>query len=267
VSLFRAKSPLSVALCPGQVALTWREGGAVHTMERSVPASPANAGEWSPALATLAECLQAHSAKGGRLAIVLSNRFVRYALAPWPTQSLGRRALQAWQRLALEATAGPMAGWRIAADAGTYGQSQLVCAVPEQLLADLHAVCARNGLVLGAVLPHFVLAWNRWRRRLLPGRLFGVADSDRIVFARHGQRGWGTLRMLSARLTAERLVQLARREHALDGENEFSALLHAPGMKPPADSPMHDIDWAFTNPGGDSMPGMGLDMAFCLARR
>jgi hypothetical protein len=268
VSLFPVKSPLSVALCPGQVALTWREAGAVRTMERSVPASLANGGEWSSALATLAECLQAENTRGRRLAIVLSNRFARYALAPWPTRSLGRRALRAWHRLALEAAAaGPMDGWRIAADAGTYGQSQLVCAVPEQLLVDLNALCARDGLVLGPALPHFILAWNRWRRRLVPGRLFGVADSDRIVFARHGKRGWDTLRMLSARLSAERLVQLARREHSLEGEDEFSALLYAPGMKPPADSQTQAIDWPFTDPGDDSTLGMGLDMALCLARR
>jgi hypothetical protein len=211
-------------------------------------------------MTTLAECLEAQDMRGRRLAVVLSNRFVRYTLAPWPTRSLGRQALQAWQRLALEATSGSMAGWRIAADASSYGQPQLVCAVPEQLLEDLHGLCAGNGLILGPVLPHFVVAWNRRRRRLVPGRLFGVADSDRIVFARHGERGWGSLRMLSARLDSARLVQLARREHALDGEGEFSVVLCAPGMKPQADSGTHAIDWEFSDPGDGAMHGMALGM-------
>ena len=112
----------------------------------------------------------------------------------------------------------------------------------------------------GALLPYFLYAWNRWYRRTGPGRLLGVSESDRIVWASHGPHGWQSLRVAAARAGAAELPVLAALEHRLLGlPGKPAAMLHAPGC-PAAGTPDVSVaqggrmDWLACTPMQEPAP-------------
>jgi hypothetical protein len=181
-----------------------------------------------------------------RVCVVLSSRFVRHALVPWPQTPLRGDEALVWERLHLEAVYGGMDGWRVARDPGAFGRAQVVCAAPQDLLDRLHDLLVDKGLAMGPVVPYFVQAWNCWRRKLAAGQLFAVAESERVVLGCYGRGRWESLRMVSSRLTPDKLVALARRECALTGvSNALPMLLCAPGLSPDPSGlePGHGVEW------------------------
>ncbi len=243
-----ARPLLLVALCPDQVGLIWRVGR--DAWSEQLLACTADDGDcpWHTPLDALKQWLDSETGtlKRARVRVVLSSRFVRHALAPWPRTPLRGDEALAWDRLHLEAVHGGMDGWWIARDPGTFGRPWVVCAVQQDLLDRLHGLLTQKGLIMGPVVPYFVQAWNRWRRRLTAGQLFAVAESERVVLGCYGRGNWESLRMVSSWLTPEKLVALARRECALTGiSNALPMLLCAPGLAPdPTEQePGRSVEW------------------------
>jgi len=262
VSLIPARAMLFMALCPDQVGLVWCVGRAARG-EQLLPDIAGDGGlPWQAPLDAVKQWLDVEAGRlhRARVCVVLSSRFVRHALVPWPQTPLRGDEALAWERLHLEAVYGDLDGWRVARDPGAFGRARVVCAVPQDLLDRLHDLLVDKGLAMGPVVPYFVQAWNRWRRKLAAGQLFAVAESERVVLGCYGRGGWESLRMVSSRLTPDKLVALAQRECALaGGSNALPMLLCAPGLFPDASvlEPDRGVEW-LDSAHADQGPALGM---------
>jgi hypothetical protein len=81
-----------------------------------------------------------------------------------------------------------ISGWHLAADWDAR-HPFLACAIPRPLLAALQQLANEHGLVLLEVVPHFVAAWNSWRKHFQAGTWFGVLHQKVLTFALVGQNG------------------------------------------------------------------------------
>jgi hypothetical protein len=145
-------------------------------------------------LDALDECLTRHGSSR-RINLVISDRLLRYALLPWYDDVLSEQEDHLLCRARLEAIYGDMTGWHIQADRRQYGQARFTCALPVSLANGIAALCTQHGASRGALLPHFVACWNRWRRHLGsgPGMLI-VAECSNLVLGTFGLDGWKGLR-------------------------------------------------------------------------
>lgn len=188
--------------------------------------------DWPGRLSALGDWLAAEKPRGMRRArMVVSAHEARFCLVPWPRRHLTAAQQQAWVRLHFEALHGDMHGWQTAQDAGAYGQACLACALPEELVAHWHGLCRRHRLSDALLQPYAVRVWNHWRHHARPGQLWGIAEADRIVWARQGTHGWAVVRCVKARADAGDLPALAMQELQLQGAEAVPcAVLHAPGQ-------------------------------------
>lgn len=161
---------ICAALAPGRVSTAvWPRGWSSGPAERaSLPCTqPTDGPRWQPAVDSLRQWLEERPARQARLHLVLSNRFVRYAVMPWRDGILRAEEREAQARHLLCETYGEGAArWHLRlADAG-YGRPALVCAVDHALVDALQQLAAERRLHLAAVQPLLMLAFNRFRRDL-----------------------------------------------------------------------------------------------------
>jgi hypothetical protein len=76
----------------------------------------------------------------------------------------------------------PPAAWQITADWHAT-RPFFAAAVPRALLAALRLVAQDFKLRVVGIEPHFVSAWNRWRRGIKPGAWFGLAHDQLLTLA------------------------------------------------------------------------------------
>ncbi len=225
MSLFRSEV-IGLALAPGGVAVA--RGG-------SCLALPASDGDWPTGLAAVGTWLAAERPRRGLVRLLVSNSHVRICTVPWPGRHLTTEQQLGWTALQFETAYGDMQGWQTVLDPGVYGQPRVACAMPAALVQQWHALCGRYRLGGGALQPYVVAAWNHWRRLARPGQFWGVAESDRIVWAHRGARGWASIHVAKAALDADNLPGLAVRELRLqDAAQDTALLLHQPGQGAPA---------------------------------
>ncbi len=223
---------LTVALCPDAVGLVLQKMGSQARCDR-IDVIAKHEVAWRGAVDSLANWLTVNHIVGGRASVVVSSRFVRCALVPWPSTELKREEGSVWARFHLETVHGDMTGWTEACDAGDFGQARVACALPAVFLRALSETLTARRIAVEAIRPTFVSSWNAWRKRIKPGHFFGVAESDRLVLGCRGQRGWDSLRVLSAKCSCDELITLVRREHVLMGQTGApNAWLFTPGMAP-----------------------------------
>lgn len=265
MSLIPARSVLTAALCPEQVGLVWRVGHTVSEQRLLCKVSDA-ARPWHAALDTLREDLNAPGKpERVRVRVILSSRFVRYALVPWSAVPLRAEEALAWDRMHLEQAYGELAGWRVVCASGAFGRARVACAVPQDLLDQLQRTLASKRHALDSVVPSFVLAWNRWRGKLTAGQLFGVAESDRLVMGRHGRTGWDSLRMLACASTCESLTAAMRRELSLLGApGDGRVFVFAPGMRGGDEPSDPSVEWVGLG-AADEGPALGMARDMALA--
>ncbi|CAN7366605.1 hypothetical protein [Duganella sp. LjRoot269] len=72
--------------------------------------------------------------------------------------------------------------WQISAD-WSATQPFFAAAVPRALLAVLRLVAQEFKLRVVGIEPHFVSAWNRWRRGIKPGAWFGLVHDNLLTLA------------------------------------------------------------------------------------
>lgn len=135
-----------------------------------VPAGGDEAPPWQNSLAALAETIAAMSTRELRPAgatVVLSNHFVRYALAPWSDLVDSDEEEEAVSRHALRQTFGAAADhWELRVDGTPGGATRLVSAVEPGLLAQLRELFAGAGIRLASVQPRLMAVCNAHRRSL-----------------------------------------------------------------------------------------------------
>ena len=152
-------------------------------------------GGWAGAVEALAKEMSAWR-KRVDLTVVLSNRFVRYALLPPQARGVMPEEELALARFQFAKIHGERAkGWEVRVSEG------LACAIDAALLAEL------KKLKVVSVQPLLMLAYNRSRKRIPPeGAWLWLAERDWGCLARLAARGWGSV--LNGRQTdLERLIE------------------------------------------------------------
>lgn len=227
MSLLRTER-LSVSLMPPRVGvsavplllgLPLRK--AAPKRARLEPATP----DWRSAVESLAAWLEERSPRGASASVVLSNRFVRFALVPWSDEAVRPAEQMALAAACLEPRYGDMAGWTVRLDGGEYGRPRLACAVETALLEALREVFAKAGVRGTAVRPAFVAAWNRYGGELPQeaDAAFVTMESQTLVVGARRGGAWHSVRAVGVPDAA-----------AVAGLLEREALLQGFGTAPPA---------------------------------
>ncbi|MBJ7311423.1 hypothetical protein ACFOLJ_01175 [Rugamonas sp. CCM 8940] len=167
------------------------------------PAGPGEGAEGAP-FAAIGQALRdmlAQPALAGQLAgravtFVLDEQLVRlWQVAP-PAGASRLADLEAAAALRFQALYGEAPGaWRILADCDAAAPF-FAAAVPRALLALLEQVAAAHRLAVVGVEPHFIAAWNRWRRALKPGAWFGLVHDNLLILAALQERRLRAVRTL-----------------------------------------------------------------------
>ncbi len=124
---------------------------------------------WAPALSVLAAELADARWRQANTRIVIANHWVRYAVVPWSKDLSDEAERLAHGRLLLQEIYGDAVdGWTVALGETTFGRSQLACAMPSELQAELQLILDSAGLRMLSLQPHLVVSFNRWRRRMTP---------------------------------------------------------------------------------------------------
>lgn len=217
---------LAVSLMPSQVGVSLMRGGWGRREANQTPldVSPLESAKpaWQGALDVVGKWLEGQKLRRPKTTLVLSNRFVRFALMPWSDEANRPDEATALALACLEARYGDMAGWTVRLDAQHYGEPRVVCAVETVLLDGVRQLFERQKLVCDAIVPAFVAGWNRCRAKLdgaivRGDGLFGVVDSDVLVVAtRHAGR-WHSVRSVALRKGFREVPALLEREGLLQG--------------------------------------------------
>ena len=204
-------------------------GGAVHVDAAFDTAAPMRA------LETL---LDKH-APSGRLRVTLSHHHVRLFLALSPPAWLKHQEMRVWLDAALAAALGDVGekgiAWRLAWDLTPPGQPIVVAAMPEALLAGLHAVCQQRGIKLSGVRPWLAEAWQRRRGQLARATgWYAVLEPGRQVLLRlqNGQPVALRQRQASTEAALELDSLLARESLLADAPAGGDLWLERAGISP-----------------------------------
>ncbi|MDD5330550.1 MAG: hypothetical protein PHX38_11120 [Sulfuricella sp.] len=231
---------LSVALCPAMVGVEHIRTGWRHeeSQQAQIDIAPQETGKpaWQGAVDELAGWLGGRTPRRATTTLVLSNRFVRFALVPW-CETVGSATEETELALAcFESRYGDMTGWTVRLDAARYGQPRIACAVETALIDAARQAFALHNLECREVRPAFIAGWNRFRRE--PNRsmdsgdgIFAMAESDTVVMATRRAGVWHSLRSAAAHIDARALSQLIEREALLQGFAEsLPAWVSMPGL-------------------------------------
>lgn len=196
-----------------------RHAGMVRVQRgRAVPVASAAVDGTGPdgLMQAAGRLLDEHGGRGRKVAIVLSDRLVRYALLPFSAAHLDDAEDEALCRARFAEIYGPMPDWRLRAEPVRYGRARLACALAPELAQGLDALRATHALRAGPVVPHFVSCWNR--RPAHSGRgpgMLAVIEADTLVMASFDRTGWRTLRAQYVDTRAGAVADLVLRERLL----------------------------------------------------
>lgn len=219
---------LAIGLCADAISLVawrrgWRGRRALRRTLLPVAAGNAGQGDWRPALQALDAWLGEGNASYRGAAVVLSDRFVRYALIP-ASDAANQQEDTALGAACFETCHGDMHGWVLAPDAaGGAHAARIACALPAEMREGLRALLARHRLPCRSLRPAFVAAWNRWRRIFLRQSdqrsdwLFASAESGGLVIASARAGGWHSVRSMACPAAGPTLTATLTREALLNG--------------------------------------------------
>ena len=174
---------------------------------------------WHASLRGLRHWLEESKHTAADVEIVISNRFVRYALTPWSDDVRTRSELAALSRIHFEALFGESTDdWKIQADYGDYGMLGIGCALDNAFIVALQEICAAHKLRLISLQPHFMCAFNQWRSKIGRNALFAVVETGQCILATYKEGAWHSMRTVSLPGRAEnQLSALIDREILLQG--------------------------------------------------
>jgi len=156
----------------------WRKNASIladHTLAEDASQAPDRLALQCTTILADAKC------KGLPLAITLSDDWVRLFIVTPPRNSGRLQDIQAAAAMRFQTLFGePLNDWRLEADWDARDPF-LACAIPQTLLAALQQVTSNTKLPLLSVMPQFVVAWNRWHRRLRAGTWFGVVLENSLT--------------------------------------------------------------------------------------
>jgi hypothetical protein len=230
------------AALPGRAATRYVALGPAGVTVADAPAATARASclpgaadapAWQAPLALLAQWARGADWRHARVAVTLSNHFVRYALVPWRDDLDGAAERRAFVQHCFARVHGARAAdWELRLSETRYGAPAVAAAVEPDLLAALHAVARDAGWQLLSVEPLLAAAFNQARAAIAAERYwFALAEPGRLCVARIEGGEWRRLRC--QRLDADWQPDLARRlarERLLADGDEAPLYLYAPAL-------------------------------------
>lgn len=152
------------------------------TEKHTVPCAPGSApGDWLAALAALTELLSGMKRERADVTVILSNRFVRFALLPWSENLRHHHEEMAYARHRFASIHGEEAEkWEIRLSPGGPGEPRVASAVDPALLQALRDRFKETRLRLISIQPYLMAAYNRWRPSLIGGDCLFLAVESRL---------------------------------------------------------------------------------------
>lgn len=137
---------------------------------------------WAPALLALETALQSAAKGSTAVSVILSNRFVRYAVVPWRAGLADAQEDLSYARHCFTKVYGKAASeWEMRLSRQPPEMPRVASAVDPDLLEGLRSVCRRGGVSLRSIQPHLMAVFNgarvhlrqrsAWLALLEPGHL------------------------------------------------------------------------------------------------
>ncbi len=171
---------------------------------------------WEPALAALGRLVADLAAPRVPATVVVSSRFVRYAIVPWRDNVISAQEQQEFARHCMRGIYGDAAaGWEIRLSSGGFGRNALACAADAAMLAEIEKTLIGSDIPVVSIQPNFMTACNRFRREL---RREGdacvvVLEPGRVALGIFDRTGWRTLiARRVGRLSTEEVVTVVAQE-------------------------------------------------------
>jgi hypothetical protein len=151
---------------------------------------------------------------------VLSNHFVRYAVAPWSSDLKRGAEDRVWLGIAFEEQYGKsLPHFEFLASPNGFGRNRLAAAISTALLHELRKATTNSGKIVHSIEPLLMVQINQWRTRFPEGRcFFAVAEAGTIVLTLVKDGNYVLTRShRSVGELADQLPKLVKRESALLG--------------------------------------------------
>lgn len=265
---------LGIALFPERLVLARSSGGFRRRLahKETVAFAPAESGVplWQPAVDALAAKVTAGALAKADVTLILSNRFVHYAVVPW-SDGLGSNEEElAFARHCFARVHGSEADdWEIKLSSARPGKPRLACAVEQRLIEALRTCMSPLASRYRSLQPHLMASFNRWRARLGERPAwFVVAEPGLLSVALVGDGQWHSVRTLKVGpdWPQELPGVLSREECLVDGPAQCDeVLLFAPDAVQPL--MLEAGKWRIKELLPTLLPGMaaGVDTPFSIA--
>lgn len=196
---------------------------------------------WVAALGSLAEALKALKNTRARATVILSNRFVRYAVLPWHPALMRQAERLAQARHCFREIYGEVAAdWAVMISDSAYGRPTLATAVDSRLIANLSETFKVARVPLVSIQPYLTVAYQQFRsvirKRAGCTLYFSVVEQDDVGVLQIGRSGLEGV--FSQRITQDwqRVLHGLVMQATSDGDNA-SVCVFAPGRPQSQDMP------------------------------
>ena len=204
------------------------------TSTRSIEvAAGASGGEhppepWRASLDTLASVLREQRGPVGRVEVVLSDHFVRYALIPWSESLVADSERLGFARLGFRNVYGLLSdGWDVCVDEQPAGQASFASAVDRPLIGGLKDVVSLAGGRLETVKPALADCLNRHSRVLKePEFCLAMSEPGRISLAFRSRAGWQAVRSRRIEGSVDEMLPTLLKQEGAAGSAPESGVLY-----------------------------------------
>lgn len=202
---------IAVFIGPAELTLKRPSRRRGHNATANATVLPITDGDYPALGRTLEEAIPTNSV----LDVVVSDRFVRYALLPWTPLLKDHTEWHAFARESIVTLyGGQTVDWPLSMAGDRDGSNRVACALQPTLLACVAAAAESRQSRIDTFSPLFVSLFNRDRRRLGSRTWYVVQETNYTTFGLLSDRRWCAL--FSRRTVGDGLVEL---ETTIDREN------------------------------------------------
>lgn len=201
---------------------------------------------WREPLATLGDTMR-KLPRGTTCRVIVSSWFARYALVPFSTTLVNRKANEALATHVFQHVHGEQAqAWACRVDPAAAGEKRVACALDAALANAIESVARSCGLTLAAIEPVLTAGFNRARRRLPASCWFAAVEPGRLALGLLLNGQWS---------------HLASERYAGDWEGALARMLPREALMAAADSPVDALPCWIARYEADAdpeQPGIGV---------
>jgi hypothetical protein len=180
--VLRWSDELRIGFCADRlVCARLGRGLGPRVIDKRIVAVPEAAGQplWKGPLQVLTGALKDMRVK--QASVVLSSRFVRYAVVPWHDELMKRSERLVQARHCFKQIYGDAADkWSISISEGGYGAPVLATGVDQGLIEGLRSAAREAGVELASTTPYLTAAYDQFRTSMRRAGYFSVVEQDDI---------------------------------------------------------------------------------------